>query len=131
MRISDWSSDVCSSDLLLRKGRGGFGGGGSGGSGGQFNLGDSAKLWKWIVLALVVAWVVFSSFHIVPPDKEGVVTRLGSYSRTLGQGVQFTWQAPHERVRLEDVRALRTLGGGRPNPHHEKFVLPPDTRNHH
>src|SRR3546814_15170123 len=41
-------------DELLRKGRGGFGGGGSGGSGGQLNLGDSAKLWKWIVLALVV-----------------------------------------------------------------------------
>ena len=85
-------------DELLREGRGG-----------QFNLGDSAKLWKWIILALVVAWVVFSSFHIVPPEKEGVVTRLGSYSRTVGPGVKFTWPAPFERIRMEDVRAIRTM----------------------
>ena len=113
-------------DELLRKGRGGFGGGGSGGSGGQFNLGDSAKLWKWIVLALVVAWVVFSSFHIVPPEKEGVVTRLGSYSRTVGPGVKFTWPAPIERIRLEDVRAIRTMAVGSPNATDENFVLTRD-----
>ena len=112
-------------DELLRKGRGGFGGGGSGG-GGQFNLGDSAKFWKWGVLAAVVLWVIFSSFHIVPPEKEGVVTRLGSYSRTVGPGVKFTWPAPIERIRLEDVRAIRTMAVGSPNATDENFVLTRD-----
>ena len=113
-------------DELLRKGRGGFGGGGSGGGGGQFNLGDSAKFWKWGVLAAVALWVVFSSFHIVPPEKEGVVTRLGSYSRTVGPGVKFTWPAPIERIRLEDVRAIRTMPVGSPNATDENFVLTRD-----
>lgn len=112
-------------DELLRKGRGGFGGGGSGG-GSQFNFGDSAKLWKWAVLAIVVIWVLFSSFHIVPPEKEGVITRLGSYSRTVGPGVKLTWPAPVERIRLEDVRAIRTMAIGSPNATDENFVLTRD-----
>ena len=113
-------------DELLRKGRGGFGGGGSGGGGGQFNLGDSAKFWKWAVLGIALLWVIFSSFHIVPPEKEGVVTRLGSYSRTVGPGVKFTWPAPIERIRLEDVRAIRTMAVGSPNATDENFVLTRD-----
>ncbi|MBO9695514.1 MAG: protease modulator HflK [Sphingopyxis sp.] len=112
-------------DELLRKGRGGFGGGGSGG-GGQFSFGDSAKLWKWAILAVVAVWALFSSFHIVPPEKEGVVTRLGSYSRTVGPGVKFTWPAPIERIRMEDVRAIRTMAIGSPNATDENFVLTRD-----
>ncbi|WP_082521504.1 MULTISPECIES: protease modulator HflK [unclassified Sphingopyxis] len=112
-------------DELLRKGRGGFGGGGAGG-GSPFNFGDSAKIWKWVALALVVAWVLFSSFHIVPPEKEGVITRLGSYSRTVGPGVKLTWPAPIERIRLEDVRAIRTMAVGSPNATDENFVLTRD-----
>lgn len=112
-------------DELLRRGRGGFGGGGSGGDGG-LNLGDSAKLWKWGGAALVVVWILFSSFHIVPPEKEGVVTRLGSYSRTVGPGVKLTWPAPIERIRLEDVRAIRTMQIGSPNATDENFVLTRD-----
>ncbi|WP_168453897.1 protease modulator HflK [Sphingopyxis microcysteis] len=113
-------------DELLRKGRGGFGGGGSGGGSGQFNLGDSAKFWKWAVLGVALLWVIFSSFHIVPPEKEGVVTRLGSYSRTVGPGVKLTWPAPIERVRMEDVRAIRTMAVGSPNATDENFVLTRD-----
>lgn len=114
-------------DELLRKGRGSFGGGGSGDGGGSgINFGDSAKLWKWGVLALIVVWGVFSSFHIVPPEKEGVVTQLGSYSRTVGPGVKFTWPAPIERIRLEDVRAIRTMPIGSPNATDENFVLTRD-----
>jgi membrane protease subunit HflK len=112
-------------DELLRKGRGGFGGGGSGG-GSQFNFGDSAKLWKWVILALVSAWVLFSSIHFVPPEKEGVVVNLGSYSRTVGPGVKFTWPAPIETMRMEDVRAIRTMPIGSPNATDENFVLTRD-----
>ena len=113
-------------DELLRKGRGSFGGGGGSGGGDGFNFGDSAKVWKWGIGALVVVWFVFSSFHIVPPEKEGVVTRLGSYSRTVGPGVKFTWPAPIERIRTEDVRAIRTMQIGSPNATDENFVLTRD-----
>lgn len=113
-------------DELLRKGRGGFGGGGSGGSGGGFNFADSAKVWKWAILGVVALWVIFSSFHVVPPEKEGVITQLGSYSRTVGPGVKFTWPAPIERMRTEDVRAIRTMAIGSPNATDENFVLTRD-----
>ncbi|MGH6651831.1 MAG: FtsH protease activity modulator HflK [Sphingopyxis sp.] len=114
-------------DELLRKGRGSFGGGGDGnGGGGNINFGDSAKLWKWGILGVVVIWGLFSSIHIVPPEKEGVVTRLGSYSRTVGPGVKLTWPAPIERIRLEDVRAIRTMPIGSPNATDENFVLTRD-----
>lgn len=113
-------------DELMRRGRGGFGGGGSGGGGGGMPLPDSAKLWKWGAAALVGAWVFLSSVHIVPPEKEGVVTRLGSYSRTVGPGVKLTWPAPIERIRLEDVRAIRTMQIGQPNATDENFVLTQD-----
>jgi membrane protease subunit HflK len=112
-------------DELLRKGRGGFGGGGSGG-GGQFGFGDSAKLWKWVALALVAAWVLFSSIHFVPPEKEGVIVQLGSYSRTVGPGVKLTWPAPIETMRMEDVRAIRTMPVGSPNATDQNFVLTRD-----
>lgn len=112
-------------DELLRKGRGGFGGGGSGGGGG-FELADSGRIWKWAVLAIVAVWLFFSSFHIVPPEKEGVVTQLGSYARTVGPGVKLTWPAPIERIRMEDVRAIRTMAIGSPNATDENFVLTRD-----
>ena len=113
-------------DELLRKGRGGFGGGGSGGGGGRMDFGDSARLWKWGVGAVVAVWFLFSSFHIIPPEKEGVVTRLGSYARTVGPGVKLTWPAPIERVRTEDVRAIRTMAIGSPSATDENFVLTQD-----
>lgn len=111
-------------DELLRKGRGGFGGGGSGGGG--FDLADSGRIWKWAIVAVLALWLFFSSFHIVPPEKEGVVTRLGSYARTVGPGVKLTWPAPIERIRMEDVRAIRTMEIGSPNATDENFVLTRD-----
>ena len=112
-------------DELLRKGRGGFGGGGSGGGGG-FDLADSGRIWKWAIIAILAVWLFFSSFHIVPPEKEGVVTQLGSYARTVGPGVKLTWPAPIERIRMEDVRAIRTMAVGSPNATDENFVLTRD-----
>jgi len=113
-------------DELLRRGRGSFGGGGSGGGGGGMNLPESAKLWKWGVLLLVAIWALFSMVHVVPPEKEGVVTRLGSYVRTVGPGVKWTWPAPIEQMRTEDVRAIRTMQVGSPTATDENFVLTRD-----
>ncbi|WP_081944847.1 protease modulator HflK [Sphingopyxis sp. MWB1] len=113
-------------DELLRKGRGRMGGGGGPGGGGGIDFSDSAKYWKWGVLAGTGLWLAISSFHVVPPEKEGVVTRLGSYSRTVGPGVKFTFPAPIERIRMEDVRAIRTMPIGSPNASDENFVLTRD-----
>jgi len=114
-------------DELLRKGRGSFGGGGgSGGGGDGFDLSASARWWKWAIIAIVAIVLLFSTVHVVPPEKEGVVTRLGSYSRTVGPGVKFTLPPPFERIRLEDVRAIRTMAIGSPNATDENFVLTRD-----
>jgi len=113
-------------DELLRKGRGSFGGGGSGGGGDGFDLAESARRWKWAIFALVAVMLIFSTVHVVPPEKEGVVTRLGSYSRTVGPGVKLTLPPPFERIRLEDVRAIRTMAIGSPNATDENFVLTRD-----
>ncbi|MGB3319110.1 MAG: protease modulator HflK, partial [Sphingopyxis granuli] len=115
-------------DELLRKGRGFGGGGGSGGGGdgGGFDVAMAARRWKWAIVAVVLVMVLLSMVHIVPPEKEGVVTRLGSYSRTVGPGVKWTLPPPLERIRLEDVRAIRTMPIGSPNATDENFVLTRD-----
>src|SRR3546814_7754304 len=103
MRIIDWSSGVCSSYLP-----------------------ESARLLKWGILVAVLIWALVSMFHIVPPEKEGVVTRLGSYSRTVGPGVKWTLPAPFEQMRMEDVRAIRTMQIGSPDASDANFVLTRD-----
>lgn len=113
-------------DELLRRGRSFGGGGGSGGGGGGSGLPAGGKLWGWGVGAFFLVWIFSSSFHVVPPEKEAVVTRLGSYSRTLDPGFKITWPAPVERVELEDVRQIRTLGIGSPSANDENFVLTRD-----
>lgn len=112
-------------DELLKRGRG-SGGGGGGGFGGSLPPLPSAKLWSWGVVAFLALWVLFSSFHIVPPEKEGVVTRLGSYSRTVAPGISLTLPAPIERMQMEDVQQIRTMDIGSPNAADENFVLTRD-----
>jgi modulator of FtsH protease HflK len=112
-------------DELLKRGRG-SGGGSGGGFGGSLPPLPSAKLWSWGLVAFLLLWIAFSSFHVVPPEKEGVVTRWGSYSRTVGPGVKFTLPSPIERIQMEDVRQIRTMDIGSPNAADENFVLTRD-----
>lgn len=95
---------VTSLDEFLRKSRERFGGDGGGLSGGP-----SGKLIKWAILALVLAWLIFTSFHVIAPGERGVVTRFGRYSHTLGPGVGMTLPAPVERVQKVDVENIRTM----------------------
>src|SRR3546814_19306672 len=90
------------------------------------NLPEAVRLWKWGILVAVLIWALVSMFHIVPPEKEGVVTRLGSYSRTVGPGVKWTLPAPFEQMRMEDVRAIRTMQIGAPDASDANFVLTRD-----
>ena len=96
--------NVTSLDDFLRSGRERFGG-----NGGGFQSGQSSKLIKWGVLALVLAWLLFTCFHVVAPGERGVVTQFGRYSRTLGPGVGMTLPAPIERVLKVDVENIRTM----------------------
>ncbi len=72
-------------DELLRRARDSFGGGG--GMGGQAGGG---RLLFYVIGAVLVAWVLFTSSHSIGQRQRGVVSLLGSYSRTLGPGMNFT-----------------------------------------
>jgi len=98
---------VTSIDELLRRGRARFGGGGDGGSGLP-----SRSLMAWGILAFVLVWLVFTSFHSISPGQRGVVSRFGRYSATLGPGVSFTLPSPIDRVKKIDVENIRTIDLG-------------------
>ena len=97
------SRNVTSLDDFLRKSRERFGG-----DGGGFQGGPSGKLIKWGILGLFLAWLIFTSFHVVAPGERGVVTQFGRYSRTLSPGVGMTMPLPFERVQKVDVENIRT-----------------------
>jgi membrane protease subunit HflK len=115
-------------DELLRRGRGGGNGGGSGGSGGGggASFGVNPVYLKYGFIAFIILWLLFSMVHFVSAQQAGVVTRLGSYSRTLGPGVNFTLPSPIERVQFEDVLAIRELKIGAVSNEAQNFVLTQD-----
>ncbi len=92
--------------------------------GGLPNGGDTGRWIAWGIAALLVLWVLFTSFHQIEPAERGVVTRFGRYSRTLDPGVSLTLPAPIEQVQTIDVQNVRTIdipgGAG------EKLVLTAD-----
>lgn len=92
---------------LLRRGTGG------GGSGGPFGPGmptlpGGRSMWSAVAIGLVLLWLLFTSVWRVNPEEEGVVTRFGSYSRTVGPGVSLTWPSPFETMQKVSVREIRT-----------------------
>ncbi len=89
-------------DQLSDQFRGRFGGGMPQGGMPSFRL---------IRLGLVVLfglWIVFTSFHRIEPQQEGVVTRFGKYVGRLEPGIGLTMPAPIESVEKVDVRAINT-----------------------
>jgi modulator of FtsH protease HflK len=90
-------------DELLKRARGGGGGGGIPG------LPSGSRMWLMIVGALLAVWLIYTSVHSIGPRERGVVTTLGSYSRTLGPGsFQVTLPAPLQLVDVVDVANIRT-----------------------
>ena len=102
-------------DQLLGQAKGRFGGDLPSGS---------PKLWGYGALALIGAWVVFTSSHFVDPQERGVVTRLGKYSHTLDPGFTMTLPAPIDRVQIVDVQNIRNVDI--PGGSGEKLVLTRD-----
>lgn len=87
-------------DELLKRARGGDGIPG---------LPNGSRLWLLVIGALLLVWVLYTSIHSIGPRERGIVTTLGSYSRTLGPGsFQFTLPAPLQLVDIVDVANIRT-----------------------
>ena len=72
------------------------GGGGAGGIG-------------TIVLALMLAWLLFDSWTVVNTSQVGVVTRFGAYASTVGPGFHFVLPRPIETVRKVDMTSVRSV----------------------
>jgi membrane protease subunit HflK len=79
----------------LRKHLGKFGGG----RGGLFT----------IVAALVLAWLLLSSYTVVGANESGVVLRFGRYARTLGPGFHFKLPQPVESVGKVATTSIRSV----------------------
>lgn len=88
-------------DLLKRARRGGGGPGIPG-------IPAGPRLYLLIAGALVLLWIAFTSIHPIGPKERGVVTTLGSYSGTLGSGIQLTLPAPFQMVEVIDTTTVRT-----------------------
>jgi membrane protease subunit HflK len=109
-------------DLLRRTG----GGKGGGGFGGMPKRADGKSWWPIIVGAFIALWLVWTSFHRLGPEQEGVVTFFGKYSRTVGPGIQFTLPAPVERIQKVDTKQIQTTAVGSAKASSENLVLTRD-----
>jgi membrane protease subunit HflK len=94
------SGDVTSLDDFLKKSRERIGG--------RFPLGDGRPYWLYGLIAFILLWLVFTSFHRIGPLERGVVTVFGEYSSTMQPGIGFSYPAPIGRVQKIDVENIRT-----------------------
>lgn len=86
------------------------GGGGGGGGGGNFRLPPrpDGKSWAPLIAGGVVAvWLAMTSFHMVGPKQEGIVTTFGKYSHTISPGVSATFPWPIQNVNVTDVTSIK------------------------
>jgi membrane protease subunit HflK len=99
-------ASVTSLEEFLTRGRARFGGSRGGARP------PSKSLIAWGLVAFVLLWLLFTSFHRIAPEERGVVTQVGRYSRTLGPGIGFTLPSPLERVQKVDVENIRNIDLG-------------------
>jgi membrane protease subunit HflK len=97
--------NIASLDDLLKKGRERFGG--------RFPYQEGKPYWLYGLGVFLLLWLLFTSFHRIGPQEEGVVTTLGKYSRTVGPGINFTLPWPIESMEAVDqqIRPI-AIGGG-------------------
>ncbi|HEV2748437.1 MAG TPA: FtsH protease activity modulator HflK [Allosphingosinicella sp.] len=112
------TGDVTSLDEFLKKSRQRFGSG--------FPYGDGRPYWLYGLGIFLVLWLVFTSIHRIGPQEAGVVTRFGSYAKTMGPGIGFTLPAPVDRVQKVDVQEIRTIDIGSTDASSENLILTGD-----
>ena len=88
-------------DEFLRRARGG-------GDGPRLPSPHAKSLWAIGAALIVVAWIVFTSFHPIGPQQRGVVSYFGRYAGTLEPGIRMTLPAPIASVTKVDVQNIRT-----------------------
>lgn len=62
-----------------------------------------------IIVALLLAWLLLSSYTIIGANQAGVVLRFGQYSRTLAPGFHFKLPQPLESVRKVETTRVRSV----------------------
>lgn len=69
----------------------------------------SGKMIRFGLIAFVLLWLFFTSFHRIEPSEEGVITRLGSYAGKLQPGIGFTFPSPIDRVQKVNVQQINAV----------------------
>ncbi len=96
------------------------GGGGGGGGGG----GPNRFMFLIVILGLAAVWIM-NAVYTVEADEQGVVLRLGEYSRTTSPGLHFIlW--PVETVETPKVQAVNQLDFGVSSGSQEGLMLAGD-----
>lgn len=95
-------------DLFGRRGQRGPGGGGGSGGFPRMPQAPGGKSWvPLLVVAVVAFWMFVTSFHMIDPKEQGIVTTFGKYEKTLSPGVSLTLPWPIQQVSVEDVTSIR------------------------
>lgn len=89
-------------DQLAEQLRGRFGGQFPGG-------GNGTALVRYAIAAFILLWIVFTSFHRIEPQQEGVITRFGKYAGKLEPGISMTFPAPIDRVEKVNIRGIKWI----------------------
>jgi membrane protease subunit HflK len=91
-------------DQLVQQLQGLFGGRGQLPGGG-----NGLSLIRYGLIALALLWIVFTSFHRIEPQQEGVITRFGKYAGKLEPGISMTFPAPIDRVQKVNIRGIKSI----------------------
>ncbi|MEA3038192.1 MAG: modulator of FtsH protease HflK [Sphingomonadales bacterium] len=110
-------SNISSIEDFLKKGRERFGG--------RFPNQDRRPYWAYGLAIFLLLWLLFTSFHRVGPQEEGVVTLFGRYSRTVGPGINFTLPLPIESLERVDTQ-IRSMSIGAEQGEQENLILTGD-----
>ena len=62
-----------------------------------------------IIIAIILAWLILSSYTMVGARESGVVLRFGDYSRTLPPGFHLKLPSPFEHVYKVETTKVRSL----------------------
>ncbi|WP_423140884.1 protease modulator HflK [Parablastomonas sp. CN1-191] len=89
-------------DIFRNRGPGGPGGGFP-----HFASQPGRRLGKYLVAGVALLWLGVSCYHQLGTSEQGVVTTLGSYSRTIGPGANWTLPWPIQAVKVEDVGSIK------------------------
>ena len=82
--------------------------GGGGGGFPRLPQRPDGKSWFPLILAGIAGvWVMFSTVHQIGPKEQGIVSTLGSYSRTIDPGISLTLPWPIQNVSVTDVTSIR------------------------